>query len=69
MPKCSNVTFKIQTAATKTINNKIHCDVESFSDFLISQYFYGSASSVDFFCITYEERLPSCAEKTTCKCK
>ena len=49
MPKCSNVIFKIQTAARKTINNKIRCHMESFSAFLISQILSGSASIEDVF--------------------
>ena len=49
MPKCSGVTFEIQTAARKTTKHEIHCDMESFSAFLISQTLSDSAPSVDFF--------------------
>ena len=51
MPKCSNVTFKIQTAATKTINDAIHYDMESFSSFLTNQYFSRSTSLIDVFSV------------------
>ena len=62
-PKCSNVTLKIQTAARKTINNKIHCDMESFSAFLISQILSGSVSSVNFFLNpSWRKIMGSCAK-------
>ena len=56
MPKCSNVIFKIWTDTTKTINNKFHCQMESYLAFLISQILYGSASLVDIFSSSFMEK-------------